>query len=88
MLDLSTLLSVALGAQAVFGTPIVARTAYSVKEVHAVPQKWSAVDRAPGNHMLQLQIGLKQDKFEELERHLYEGMVITFILLFSTPSTC
>ncbi|KUJ14643.1 subtilisin-like protein [Mollisia scopiformis] len=72
MLDLSILLSAALGAQAVFGTPIRARTAYSLKEVHPVPKKWAPVDRAPGNHMLQLQIGLKQDNFEELERHLYE----------------
>ncbi|CZR64212.1 related to tripeptidyl-peptidase I [Phialocephala subalpina] len=72
MLDLSIFLSVALGAQAAFGTPIKSRTAYSVKEVHPVPKKWTPIDRAPGNHMLHMQIGLKQDNFEELERHLYE----------------
>jgi tripeptidyl-peptidase-1 len=73
MLDLSIFLSVALATQSVFGTPIHARTEYSVKETHPIPRRWNVAGRAPGNHMLQLQIGLKQGNFEELERHLYEG---------------
>lgn len=84
MLDLSILLSIALGAQLAWGTPIRARTAYAVKEVHTVPKKWQTIDRAPGNHMLQLQIGLKQSNFEELERHLYEGMVVLLPLFQQT----
>jgi tripeptidyl-peptidase-1 len=32
------------------------------------------VSRAPGDHMLHMQIGLKQERFDELERHLYEGI--------------
>jgi tripeptidyl-peptidase-1 len=71
--DLSILLSVVVGALTVAGTPIRSRTPYSVKETHNVPRKWSNVGRAPGDHKLHLQIGLKQGKFDELDRHLYEG---------------
>jgi tripeptidyl-peptidase-1 len=74
MLDLSTFLSIAVAAQAVLGTPIRARTAYSVKETHAIPRRWAETGPAPGNHMLQMQIGLKQSNFDQLERHLYEGL--------------
>jgi tripeptidyl-peptidase-1 len=73
MLDFSIFLSVAIAAQGAFGTPIRARTPYSVKETHSVPRKWTPIGRADGSHMLHLQIGLKQGNFEELERHLYEG---------------
>jgi tripeptidyl-peptidase-1 len=73
MLYLSSLLAVAIAAQAALATLIKARTAYEVKEVHQVPRKWSSQGRAPSNHMLHMQIGLNQDKFDELERHLYEG---------------
>jgi len=73
MLHLSIFLSATLAAQSIFGTPIRARTEYSVKETHPIPRRWSVAGRAPRNHMLQLQIGLKQGNFQELERHLYEG---------------
>ncbi|KAG0646389.1 Sedolisin-B [Hyphodiscus hymeniophilus] len=72
MLYLSSLLSVAIAAQAAVATPIKARTAYEIKEIHEVPRKWSSQGRAPSDHMLHMQIGLKQGKFDELERHLYE----------------
>lgn len=72
MLWLSLL--VAFAAQAAFASPLRARSPYSVKEIHPVPTKWTAVSKAPGNHMLHMQIGLKQEKFDELERHLYEGV--------------
>ena len=73
MLYLSSLLSVAIAAQAAFATPLKSRTAYEVKEIHHVPRKWSSQGRAPSDHKLHMQIGLKQANFDELERHLNEG---------------
>ncbi|KAH8657214.1 putative Tripeptidyl-peptidase SED2 [Tricladium varicosporioides] len=70
--SVSSLFVAAIAVQPAFGTPIKARTAYDVKEVHNVPRKWKNVGRAPANHRLHLQIGLKQDNFDELNRHLYE----------------
>ncbi len=73
MLGTSLLLTIAVAAQAVFGTPI-ARTAYAVKGKHPVPRQWTKRGRAPQGQMLHLQIGVKQGQFAELERHLYEGI--------------
>lgn len=70
---ISIISAIALGAQTALGTPIQSRTAYDVKEVHQAPRKWNQLGRAPGDHKLHLQIGLKQDNFAELDRHLYEG---------------
>ena len=72
MLGASILLAVL--APAVLATP-VARSTYAVKETHYVPRKWVQKGRAPKNQMLALQIGVKQGDFDELERHLYEGIV-------------
>lgn len=72
MLGASILLAVL--APAVLATP-VARSTYAVKETHYVPRKWVQKGRAPKNQMLALQIGVKQGDFDELERHLYEGML-------------
>jgi tripeptidyl-peptidase-1 len=74
--SLTALCSLAIGAQTVFGTPIRSRTAYSVKESHNVPQKWKNLGRAPSDHMLHMQFGLKQGNFAELDRQLYEGMLL------------
>jgi hypothetical protein len=54
-------------------SPLQIRTPYAVKESHPVPRKWSRVGPAPAEHVINLQIGLKQGNFNELERHLYEG---------------
>ena len=61
---------------AVFATasPLRLRSPYAVKESHPVPRKWSRIGPAPADHVINLQIGLKQGNFNELERHLYEGM--------------
>jgi hypothetical protein len=72
----ATLLSAAIAAQTVLAGPIRARTPYAVKESHHVPREWTKLDRASGDHVIHLQIGLKQGKFDELERHLYEGEYI------------
>ena len=70
---LSTLLTAAVAAQAVLASPISARSPYTVKETHYAPREWTKMERANGESVIELQIGLKQGNFDELERHLYEG---------------
>jgi tripeptidyl-peptidase-1 len=62
----------AIASQAL-ATPI-ARSSYEVKETHFVPKDWKKLERSHGGKTIQLQIGLKQGQFDELDRHLYEGM--------------
>lgn len=73
----ATVFSAALvaAAQLVIATP-VARSGYSVKDLHNVPRGWAKVARAPADHVMNLQIGLKQNNFAELEKQLYQGMRI------------
>ncbi|KAA6407668.1 MAG: tripeptidyl peptidase [Lasallia pustulata] len=52
--------------------PVPARTPYAVKDSHVVPRKWTRVGPAAADHRINLQIGLKQSQFDELERHLCE----------------
>jgi tripeptidyl-peptidase-1 len=54
-------------------SPLRARSPYVVKETHPVPSQWTEVAPAPGSHKIQLQIGLKQSQFDQLEKDLYEG---------------
>lgn len=63
-----------LAASSVFTSPLRSRTPYAVKESHNVPKKWNDIGPAPPNTVINLHIGLKQSQFDELERHLYEGM--------------
>jgi tripeptidyl-peptidase-1 len=37
-----------------------------------IPRGWQVHSDAPADHVLEMRIGLKQDKFDELVRHLYE----------------
>ena len=55
-------------------SPLRVRSPYVVKETHPVPSQWQKLAPAPKDHMIHLRIGLKQSQFNELERHLYEGM--------------
>jgi hypothetical protein len=57
-------------------TPIRSRSPYALKESHYVPRKWARVGAAPSEHILNLRIGLKQDRFDELEKALWEGNVV------------
>lgn len=50
----------------------LASTAYAVKETHFVPRGWSRVAKPSSDHLIDLQIGLKQERFHELEQHLYQ----------------
>lgn len=66
--------SALLTVQAAFANPVRSpRTPYRVKDSHHVPRGWKRVRRAPADHVIDLQIGVKQSNFQELERHLYEG---------------
>lgn len=64
----------AIAAVQVVANPIrsSSRTPYRVKESHFVPRQWKRVERAPADHVIHLQIGIKQGDFETLERYLYE----------------
>lgn len=46
---------------------------YQVKESHFVPRGWNAVGSAPENHRIELHFALKQSRFDDLEKALYEG---------------
>jgi tripeptidyl-peptidase-1 len=46
---------------------------YEIKERHNVPSQWKRLRPAAAETMLELRIALKQSRFDELERHLYEG---------------
>ena len=72
----SLLLLALIALNAVFASPVSLhhKSAYAVKEIHHVPKQWSRVSSAPADHVLNLKIALKQNQFDELERHLYEGM--------------
>lgn len=68
----------------VFASPS-RRSEYAVKERHHVPRQWSRISSAPSQHLIQLSIGLKQSRFSELERHLYEGKFsLVFLRIFSS----
>lgn len=69
----SVLLGAAIAARETLATPISARSPYVVKETHFVPKEWTKLERAHGEKTIQLQIGLKQGRFDELDRHLHEG---------------
>ena len=58
----------------ILSSPLRSRTDYAVKDTHKVPSKWYEVGQAPAHALLHLHIGLKQSQFDDLERHLYEGM--------------
>lgn len=77
---LASVLLTAIAAHEAFASPIHARSPYVVKETHPSPRGWTRLDRAQGGKTIQLQIGLKQGRFDELDRHLREGMFVTVLL--------
>jgi hypothetical protein len=62
-----------LSAASVLGSPVRVRSPYAVKDTHRVPMKWTQIGVPSADHMVRLTIGLKQTRFDELERHLQEG---------------
>jgi len=53
--------------------PLARRSNLAVKDYHPAPRAWSNLGPAPSEHLIHLTIGLSQSRFDELERHLYEG---------------
>lgn len=49
---------------------------YALKSTHHIPRKWDRIAPAPPNHMITLQIGLRQGKADEVLQNLKEGMHI------------
>jgi tripeptidyl-peptidase-1 len=49
------------------------RSSYVLKERHHAPRSWSRVGRAPADHEIEIRIGLRQARFDELEQRLFEG---------------
>ena len=74
LLAKNALMAVLVCAGTVSGFSFRSRSPYAVKDTHHVPRRWTAVGPAPADHLIRLQIGLKQGQFSELERHLYEGI--------------
>ncbi|KAI1465040.1 tripeptidyl-peptidase 1 precursor [Daldinia caldariorum] len=73
MVAIGLAFSALIAAHVSLASPVSSsRTPYRVKETHHVPRDWRRVRRAPAGHIIDLQIGVKQSNFPELERHLYE----------------
>ncbi|KAI1799946.1 tripeptidyl-peptidase 1 precursor [Daldinia bambusicola] len=72
MVGIGLAFSALIAAHVSLASPVSSRTPYRVKETHHVPRDWRRVRRAPAGHVIDLQIGVKQSNFNELERHLYE----------------
>jgi tripeptidyl-peptidase I len=72
MFILVTLLCLA-ASQLIAAAPHSSLTTYALKERHIVPRGWKRIGPAPAYQNVNLIISLKQDRFDELERHLYEG---------------
>jgi tripeptidyl-peptidase I len=76
--------SLLLSAATVLGSPLRARSAYSIKDTHRVPSRWTKIGEPSADHMVRLTIGLKQSRFDELERHLNEGNWRTLSWTYTT----
>ena len=70
----SVFLALLAASTSTLSSPLRSRIEYAVKDTHRVPSKWHNVGPAPAHKLLHLHVSLKQSQFDELERHLYEGM--------------
>lgn len=80
-----TLLLVAVSLETAIGSPLGPEKTSRVKETHPVPRGWRRTARANAAHNVNLQIGLKQGNFNELERSLYEGTCQSCCIWRSLP---
>lgn len=60
---------------AIVAKPSIHNLDYAIKETHNPPVHWRRIGNAPKDGLLNLRIGLKMDRWDELERRLYEGTV-------------
>jgi tripeptidyl-peptidase I len=74
MVTLRAAIATILAANGALSSPIYSRATYAVKGAHPVPKSYSKAGSAPSGTNINLQIGLKQAQFDELERQLYDGM--------------
>ena len=82
-----TLPSLALLAITAVATPLQSRH-LAVKETHPVPHGFTRERDAPGHHLLRIQVGINQGRFDELEKHLYESRsrnLARLILVLTDP---
>jgi len=79
------LLAAGLFIRPIVCTPLHSRSVYGIKDSHFIPARWSALGAPSAEHTIDLRIGLKQDQFHELERHLYEGMEETALMKKKEP---
>lgn len=77
------LLAASLIADVALSSPLHNRYSYAIKDSHHVPKGWARVGPAPAEHWINLNIGLKQDRFDELEKQLYEGITLTVHVVYS-----
>src|SRR5437016_4227961 len=91
----SGLFTVLLAASGVSTTPLQPKSPYVVKDSHFVPRKWTGLGAPPAEHMIDMNIGLKQSQFGKLERELYEGNPSRFFpcrmlesVLTASPQQC
>lgn len=73
MLFNSLVLIATLAGGVAIAEPIRRRSPLVVKESTNVPAAWSRVSKGPADHVIELRMALKQARFDELERQLYEG---------------
>lgn len=66
-------LSLLFHTHAALGSPLQTRHTYALKDSHNVPISWSQKGFADPTQLITLQIGLRQSRFDELEKKLYEG---------------
>ena len=59
----------------VLSRPSPIRSKLAVKDSINVPPRWTPLGPASPQQMIPLQIGLKQGRFDELEKNLYEGRI-------------
>lgn len=75
--DLATwLLSVFVLIGSTTSSGLSSRSSYTVKEKHHVPSNWARVARASADYEIELHIGLRQARFDELDQRLFEGMSV------------
>lgn len=65
-----------VSAEAVLGSPLHPRSTYAVKDTHNAPSRWTNIGAPSADHIIRLTVGLKQSRFDELERHLNEGICL------------
>lgn len=53
------------------------RSSYTVQDKHHVPSNWARVARASADYEIELHIGLRQARFDELDQRLFEGMSVS-----------